>query len=129
MTKCSKIPLLIFQNNINNLIIYLPALFTWKSNYYEYLYVGKLSKVKRLNYIFIIYGVGDASPDLAPNPHGFLKHPPSPPHYNNGSGKTRPIRDKAERVPTGRIQIGIPISAEISIIDATFYINYWRVLL
>ena len=54
------------------------------------------------------YGAGDASPYPAPNPHGFLKHPPPPPHYNSGSGKTRPIRDEVERVPTGRMQIAIP---------------------
>ena len=30
MTKYSKIPVLIFQNNINNLIIYLPALIYMK---------------------------------------------------------------------------------------------------
>jgi hypothetical protein len=54
------------------------------------------------------YGAGDASSDLAQNPHGFLKHPPPPLHYNSGSGKTRPIRDGAERVPTGRMQIAIP---------------------
>jgi hypothetical protein len=53
------------------------------------------------------YGAGDASPDPTPNPHGFLKHPPPLPHYNNGSGKTRPIRSGAERVLTGRMQIVI----------------------
>ena len=50
-------------------------------------------------YIQVGYRAGDASPDPAPNPHRFLKHPP--PHYNSGSGKTHPIRGGAERVPTG----------------------------
>ena len=58
-------------------------------------------------YIRVGYGVGDASPDPAPNLHGFLKHPPPPPHYNNGSGKTRSIRGGANRIRTGRIQIAI----------------------
>ena len=51
--------------------------------------------------------MGDASPDPAPDPHRFLKHPPPPPHCNCGSGKTRPIRGGAERVPTGWMQIAI----------------------
>ena len=59
-------------------------------------------------YIRVGYGVGDASPDPAPNPHGFLKHLPPPPHYNSGLGKTRPIRGRTERVPTGKMQIVIP---------------------
>ncbi len=54
------------------------------------------------------YGAGDASPDPAPNPHGFLKHPSPLPHYNNGLGKTHPIRGGVKRVPTGRMQIAIP---------------------
>ena len=54
------------------------------------------------------YGAGDASPNLAPNLHGFLKYPLTPPHYNNGLDKTRPIRGGAERVPIGRMQIAIP---------------------
>ena len=58
-------------------------------------------------YIRVGYGVGDASPDPAPNLHGFLKHPPPPPHYNNGSVKTRSIRGGANRILTGRIQIAI----------------------
>ena len=59
-------------------------------------------------YIWVGYETEDASPDLAPNPYEFLKHPPFPPHYNSGSGKTRSIRGRAERVPTGRMQIAIP---------------------
>jgi hypothetical protein len=55
------------------------------------------------------YWAGDASLDPAPNPHRFLKHPPPPSHYNNRSGKTHPIRGRAEQVPTGRMQIAIPI--------------------
>ena len=55
------------------------------------------------------YGAGDASPDSTPNSHGFLKHPPPPPPYNNGSGKTYPIRGGAKWIPTGRMQIAIPI--------------------
>ena len=60
-------------------------------------------------YIRVGYGAGDASPDPAPNPYGFLKHPPPPPHYNSGSGKICPIGGGADRIPTGRIQIAIPI--------------------
>ena len=58
-------------------------------------------------YIWVGYRAGDASPDPSPNLHGFLKHLPPPPHYNSGSGKTRPIRGGAKRVPTGRMQIAI----------------------
>ena len=100
-----------FQNTSINISIYLSTLFTWKSNYWKYLYVGKLNRVKRLNYVFIYirigYRAGDASPDPAPNLHGFLKHLPSPPYYNSGSSKTRFIRGGTEWVFTGQMQIVI----------------------
>jgi hypothetical protein len=51
------------------------------------------------------YGAGDASPDPTLNPHGCFKHPPPPPHYNSGSGKTRLIKGEVEQVPTDQIQI------------------------
>ena len=63
------------------------------------------------------YRVGDASPDPAPNPHGFLKHPPPLPHYNNRSSKTRPIRGGTERVSTGQMQIVIPTTDLLWLID------------
>jgi hypothetical protein len=59
-------------------------------------------------YKWVEYGAGDASPEPAPNQHECLKHPPPPPHYNSGSGKTHPIRRGVERVPTDRMQIAIP---------------------
>ena len=74
MTKCFKIPLLIFQNNINNHIIYLSASIYMKSNYCEYFYVGKLSKVKRLNHVFITYG----------SDMGWGMPPPTPPQTRTG---------------------------------------------
>ena len=50
-------------------------------------------------YIWVGYGVGDASPYPAPNPHGFLKQPPPPPIIT---------ADRVKPIPLGAGRSGYP---------------------
>ena len=59
-------------------------------------------------YIQVGYEARDAAPRPRPKPVRVFKTSPTAPHYNSGSGKTRPIKGGAKRVPTGRMQIAIP---------------------